>query len=266
MCAKITRRNWLKAGLMSAGAMTLGSAIPWQPALGYANAEKDDLVAYGENFFELKPKRPDVRTLKARLNANENPYGPSPKAVEAFRKYATKGNRYSWNNLMELIEKIADKEGVKPENIMMGPGSSDLLEKTALVNFMKGGNIVSADPPYMSMINVAKSLGGEWKPVKLTKDYQHDLKGMEKMIDANTKLVYITNPNNPTATVTKSKDLMKFCNKVSDNVPIFLDEAYIELSDEGVAGSMVSLIPKGKNIIVSRTFSKIHGMAGVRAG
>lgn len=267
MATTISRRGLLRKGFLATGAIALGSAIPWQNALGYPLGEDNQFIHYGNGLREVKPSfRPDPRTLKARLMANENPFGPSPKAIEAFQGYATNGNFYSWMELGELVEEIAAKEGVKKENIMMGPGSSDLLEKTALVNFLNGGNIVSADPPYMSMINVAKSLGGKWKPVKLTKDYQHDLKAMEKAIDADTKIVYITNPNNPTATVTDTKKLYKFCEKASEKTLVFVDEAYLELCDEGMKASMVSLVAKGKNVVVCRTFSKLHGMAGLRIG
>jgi histidinol-phosphate aminotransferase len=267
MSTKITRRDWLRKGLVASGAMTMGSMAGISPSLGRALFEDDQQIVYASSLSELKtPQFANMAAIKARLSANENPHGPSPKALEAFKGYASNGNYYSWRELYTLVDKIAEKEGVKKENIMMGPGSSDLLEKTALVTFMKGGNIISCDPPYMSLINVAKSMGGTWKPVKLTKDYQHDLKAMEKAIDADTKLIYITNPNNPTATITDYEALYKFCEKVSDKVPIFLDEAYLELADAGLKHSMVSLVAKGKNVIVSRTFSKIYGMAGLRMG
>ena len=96
-------------------------------------------------------------------------------AAKAFQDNVWDGNHYSWSSLGELVQKIADKEGVSPENIMMGPGSSDLLEKTALVYFSEGGNVVSGDPSYMSLVSVAKAAGGSWKALKLTEDYQHDL-------------------------------------------------------------------------------------------
>ena len=202
----------------------------------------------------------------AKLNANENPYGPSPMAIEALQAAASKGNRYAWRELMALIEDLAEREGVGPENIIMGPGSSDLLEKTAMVLFREGGNVVSADPSYMSLIQVAEACGGNWKPVPLNKDWSHNLEGMKAAIDSQTRLVYICNPNNPTATLTDTEALLSFCSEVSEKVPVFVDEAYLDFLDEGMKKSVVSLVAKGKNIIVARTFSKIHGMAGLRVG
>jgi len=266
MSATLSRRAWLKKGLFAGGALTFGAALPMN-AMGVALREDNKFIHYSNGFKEFKtPFFPDMSKLKAKLNANENPFGPSPKALEAFVKQAPKGNYYSWNILMDFIDKIAEKEGVKKENVMMGPGSSDLLEKTAIVTFVKGGNIVSGDPAYMSLVNVTKAMGGEWKAVKLLDDYQHDLKKMEEAIDENTKIVYITNPNNPTGTITDADELYKFVERVSEKVLVFVDEAYIELSDKGIDSSMVSLVNKGKNVLVSRTFSKIHGMAGIRVG
>ena len=264
----ISRRDWLKTGAITAG------GILATPYLGYSENLKAPLsldvngnAVYSPFFREyLIQDRREFPALAAKLNANENPYGPSPKALEAFKKAASGGNRYAWKELFQLIDKIADFEGVTSNNIMMGPGSSDLLEKTAMVLFMKGGNVVSADPAYMSLIRVAESVGATWKPVPLKKDWSHDLKAMEAAVDAETKLVYICNPNNPTGTITEHKELIDFCSRVSEKVPIFVDEAYLAFMGEGLKKSMVSLIKEGKNVIIARTFSKIHGMAGLRVG
>ena len=125
---------------------------------------------------------------------------------------------------------------------------------------------MSADPCYMSLINVINSIGGEWKSLKLTKNFEHDLDAMIAAIDSNTKLVYITNPNNPTATITNRDKLYKFCDLASKKVPIFVDEAYLEISEGGLQNSMVDLISKGRDVIVTRTFSKNtrHGWFEIR--
>ena len=262
------RRNWLKTGLLTAGGITL------LPHIGLAEISKtpialtkDGNALYSPFFKEFLPaKFPEPEKLLAKLNANENPYGPSPKAIEALQGAAHKGNRYAWSELFELVGKIATKEGVNPKNIMMGPGSSDLLEKTAMVLFMNGGNIVSADPSYMSLIQVAKATGASWKGIPLKEDWSHDLKAMEAAIDSETKLIYICNPNNPTGSLTDAKELLDFCSRVSDKVPVFIDEAYLGFLEDGDKQSMVSLINEGKDVIIARTFSKIHGMAGLRVG
>ncbi len=268
MKTKLNRRDWLKRGTLTAAGIM---AAPYLAQGAFSNRsialDTQGNLPYTPFFKEYLPNAVDKPVeLLAKLNANENPYGPSPMAVEAIKKYASKGNRYAWKELYSLMDKIALKEAVKQENIMMGPGSSDLLEKTAMVLFQKGGNIVSADPAYMSLIKVAEATGATWKPVPLKKDWSHDLAGMEAAIDADTKMVYICNPNNPTASMTDHTELVDFCKRVSDKVPVFVDEAYMGFLEDGDKKSMVSLINEGKNVIIARTFSKIQGMAGIRVG
>lgn len=264
----INRRDWIRKSVLTAGgAMTLPYFGLAETPMAPLQLDAKGNVVYSPFFKEYLPK-PDtiLPDLAAKLNANENPYGPSPKALEAFKNAASGGNRYAWKELFQLVDKIADFEGVESKNIMMGPGSSDLLEKTAMVLFMNGGNVVSADPAYMSLIRVAESVGASWKPVPLKNDWSHDLKAMEEAIDADTKLVYICNPNNPTGTITDNEDLVDFCSRVSEKVPVFVDEAYLWFLDDGAKKSMVSLVNEGKDVIIARTFSKIHGMAGLRVG
>jgi len=266
--SKFNRRDWIKKGMLGAGAAI---TIPY---LGFSETSKIPLrldvngdAIYSPFFKEYLPENlREFPILEAKLNANENPYGPSPMALEALKSAAGGGNRYAWKELFQLVDKISEFEGVSPKNIMMGPGSSDLLEKTAMVLFRNGGNVVSADPAYMSLIRVAEAAGGTWKPVPLKEDWSHDLKAMEEAIDSNTKLVYICNPNNPTGTITNSSELIDFCSRVSEKVTVFVDEAYLWFLEDGIKHSMVSLINKGKDVVIARTFSKIHGMAGLRVG
>lgn len=263
----LSRREWLKKGTLTLGAMALVPHEIWSANVLTAQKENRTFLYNSNNYFnEYTPPLLKEETPLTILRANENPYGPPPKSAKAFQKEVFSGNRYSWKTLNNLKEKIAKNEGINPNQILMGPGSSDLLEKVAMVFFQNGGNVVSADPSYMSLIVVAKSVGGNWKSYKLLDDSQHDLDAMEAGIDESTKLVYICNPNNPTGSITDAKKLKDFCSRVSEKVPVFVDEAYIELSKNGIKDSMNSLVAEGKNVIVARTFSKIHGMAGLRIG
>ncbi len=265
---KINRRNLLKSGVLSIGGMAVA---PYLRAGAFANAPLP-LDAAGRIYYSpmvreyFLDEMPEFKSM-IRIGANENPYGPPPSAREAIMKAVADGggNRYSWQEMAVLVGNIAEKEGVAPENIMMGPGSSDLLEKTALVLCADGGNVVSADPTYMSLIRVAESVGASWKAIPCKADWSHDLAAMEKAVDRDTKLVYVCNPNNPVGSVTDTQALMDFCSRVSEKVPVFVDEAYLELA-QGATGSMVSLLNKNKNVIIARTFSKIMGMAGLRVG
>ncbi len=264
----INRRTYLRNSALGLGAAFIA------PHIGISEAsfrqpkfDSQGNFAYSPFYKEYIPNKwNNTEVLSAKLNANENPHGPSPKALEAYTSNAPKANRYAWKELYDLMGKISDYEGVKLENVLMGPGSSDILEKTAMLYFKEGGNVVSADPAYMSLVKVAQAMGAEWKGVPLKDDWSHDLDAMEAAIDANTKLVYICNPNNPTGTITDATKLKEFCSRVSEKVTVFVDEAYLDFLDDAMTKSMVGLVAEGKDIIVARTFSKIHGMAGVRVG
>ncbi|MEM6698545.1 MAG: histidinol-phosphate transaminase [Bacteroidota bacterium] len=257
----INRRTWLRsASLIGAGLAATPSLIGKATPAGQSWYEG---VRTWEKSLAFTPK---METLKARLLANENPFGPSPMAKLAIMESVSLGNRYGHGDAAKLIDMVAEKEGVTKEHILLGPGSTDILEKTAIVHFINGGNVVAADPAYMSLIKTAMAFKAKWKSVPCTDDWAHDLKGMEKAIDSETKLVYICNPNNPTGSLTDSKKLYDFCSKVSERVPVFVDEAYLEFLPDAEKHSMVKLVQEGKNVIVARTFSKIHGMAGLRMG
>jgi len=265
MTTKLNRRNWLKSTTLATAGLTIGSSTSLL-AGNNTSQEIENRMKFWEweNTTLARPK--DLWNLKARLLANENPYGPSPATRLTIMETVSAGNRYGQGDSKKLAAMIAEKEGVSPECIMLGPGSSDLLEKTAITHFLDGGNIVSADPAYMSLIKTAKNMKAEWKAVPLTDTYEHDLPAMEAAIDAQTQLVYICNPNNPTGTITDGKALWDFCDKVADKKPVFVDEAYLEFMDPKDQMSMVGLVNKGKNVIIARTFSKVHGMAGLRVG
>jgi len=258
MSTHINRRKWLKAtALLATGTVAAGSSIR---TLSARSSQYNGIHTY---YYLEALDRPE---LKAKLNANENPYGPSPKTMKAISEAVSMGNRYGHYEAFKLIEMIAQKEGVSTEHIMLGPGSTDLLEKTALVSFLNGGNVVSAGFSYMSLINTTKAVGGEWKSVALTSKYAHDLDGMMDAIDSETKLIYVCNPNNPTGSMTEAGKLKKFCKKASLKAPVFVDEAYMEFLPDYDANTLVGLVKEGHDVIVSRTFSKIHGMAGLRIG
>lgn len=263
MFKSMNRRDWMKTSLLSAGSLIAAPsfALPKKAVnAAFYYSPESILGEYLPDFPIAEPK------MVARLNANENPYGPAPQVIKAIAEAAGSGNRYAHADANTLIAMIAEKEGVTPDHIMLGPGSTDLLEKVAITRFKDGGNIIAADPSYMSLINTAKALGGTWKPIPLTSEFAHDLPAMESAIDGDTKLIYVCNPNNPTGSITNAQELKQFCLKASEKTPIFVDEAYLEFLENSKSQSMVGLVAEGKDVIVARTFSKIHGMAGLRIG
>lgn len=256
----LSRRAWLRTSAFGLGGISALSSLPLHGSTNLTNSSYKSLVRelpFMENF---------QTPMRARLLANENPFGPSPKAQQAIMESISQGNRYGHSDAQYLIEIIAEKEGVKPANIMLGPGSTDLLEKTAIALCRHGGNVISADPSYLSLVNTAKAVGANWKAVPLTADQSHDLSGIAQAIDSDTKLVYICNPNNPMGSVTDFEAVKTFCKANATKAPIFVDEAYLEFLDNPQEKSAVNLVAEDHDVIVARTFSKIHGIAGLRIG
>lgn len=260
---KIQRRTLLK----TMAALTGGALLPASKSSAEKIFSPRAPIAKA-NFHEWESELDLSKgpTLKARLLANENPYGPSDITKQAISNAISKGNRYGHAQADELISLLADKEGVPKEYIMLGPGSSDLLEKVGITHFIDGGNIVAADPTYMSIIKTANSFGAEWKKVPVLSNWEYDLDAMKSSIDSETKLVYICNPNNPSGTITPAAKIKAFCKDVSSKVPVFVDEAYLEFMSAPTDKSMVGLLNENQNVIISRTFSKVYGMAGIRVG
>jgi len=262
MTNTMDRRKLLKTGMLMAGGLSLASGIinklaarPVNTCYNYPRITDASVVLEG-------PKE-----LKARLFANENPFGPSPKAKQAIQDAMAQSYQYPFIFARELMQTIADAEGLLPDNLMLSAGSSEILLAAAILFTQKpGSNIISGDPSYEDLPSTAQEMNATWKKIPLTAEYKLDLDAMEKAIDGNTSLVYICNPNNPTATVLDVEKLKSFVDRVSSRVTLFIDEAYIDYLDDPKANTMIGAIKTGKNIIVARTFSKLHGFAGLRVG
>lgn len=196
------------------------------------------------------------------INANENPLGPAESARAAASAIISQGGRYSsWLN-EELIDTFAGIEGLKPNCIHTFPGSSEPLHYAVLAFTSPGKSYVTADPGYEAGMYAAKISGARVVKVPLTKTFAHDAKAMLAAAP-DGGLFYICNPNNPTGTVTSHEDIeFLLANKPKDSI-VIVDEAYIHLSD---TPSTLDLVKADKDVIVLRTFSKIYGMAGLRAG
>jgi len=269
MSNPISRRSLLKRGALLAGALPFVTSLldPAQASpvgRDLSSLAPADLMgsAYAERDIALNAPA----DLKARLFANENPFGPSDKAKKAIEESLPTSYQYPFRLMPDLVQKIAVFEKVKQENILMASGSSPLLMAAALCYSKPGGNVISGDPSYADLPSKSERMGQKWIKVPLTADFKLDLDAMEKAIDGNTGLVYICNPNNPTATVLDTAKLKSFCERVSKKVPVFVDEAYIDYLDDPQGTTMIPLVNSGSNIIVARTFSKLYGFAGLRMG
>ena len=202
----------------------------------------------------------------AKLNANENPYGPSPLALKAMAEASKRGAYYVRNSAKILREMIAERHELSPDHVLLSSGSSGVLTYLALA-LSKKGKILAPDlfwdtTAKMGVRNNKYGIKRVPNDVKLG----IDLSAMELELDDEVSLVHITNPNNPTGKLIPAKDFERFCNRVSDKCVVLVDEAYNELTDSPDKTTMIPLIKAGKNIAVARTFSKIYGMAGMRIG
>lgn len=262
MANQINRRNWIKSSAMLAGGITFFSNSVSGLLAKPFNSLKRSFTVSDENV--IPPTLPPTG-LKARLLANENPFGPSAKAKKAIEAAMDTSYQYPFMYYGQLIDKIAAFEGVNKEQIFMDAGSSPLLLAAAM-HFSKNGTIITADPSYDDLPKKAADLGGKIVHVPLTANYKLDLDAMEKSIDSTTSLVYICNPNNPTATVLDAAKLKAFCERVSKKTPVFIDEAYIDYLPNPQAVTLIDAVKKGQNVIVARTFSKLYGFAGLRIG
>jgi histidinol-phosphate aminotransferase len=204
--------------------------------------------------------------LKARLFANENPFGPCDKAKQAIIDTVPMSYQYPFRSMPELTGKIADFEKIKAENILLASGSSPLLMAAALSYYKPGCNVISGDPSYADLPSKAERIGAKWVKVPVTSEFKLDLEAMEKAIDDNTVIVYVCNPNNPTGTVVDTDKLKSFVDRVSKKVLVFVDEAYIDYLDDPQGTTLVPMASSNPNIIVARTFSKVYGFAGLRMG
>ena len=239
------RRSWLKhIGLGVAG-------------IGLANFKS--LASPTENFINFSLDN----DLPVKLRSNENPYGPSPFARTAFAQNVNISNRYNWELTSELITALSKKNNLTPDNILLGAGSTEILDLVARYCASKKGNFIIADPSYAYWTDPVEKFGFTKISVPLTKDKKTDLEAMLKAVNSNTKLVYICNPNNPTGTICEREALVKFINQVSKNVIILVDEAYIDFTTEQ---SLCNLVNDNQNLVIAKTFSKIYGLAGARIG
>lgn len=195
---------------------------------------------------------------------NENPYGPSPAARAAIARSIADGCRYPDDENPRLVGLLAEKAGFGPDHIVTGTGSGELLRALGMLAARQQGEIVAADPTYAELTGYAQRTGATLKLVPVDKQLRHDLSAMHAAVSAKTRLVYICNPNNPTGTMVDAATIAAFVTSLPEHVTTVIDEAYLEFV-EGTPSS-ASLVTGSKRVVVLRTFSKLHGMAGIRYG
>ena len=239
----MSRRQFGRAAALLAA----GAALPF-----YNEA------ALAQDLKEIASVPPDA----VRLNTNENPMGPCPAALEAIRKVVPLGGRYLFDQTHAFVEALADDVGLPATHVLPAAGSSDPLHRAVLAFTSPARPLVIAEPGYEAPGRAAKFLGAKVIHVPLRKDYTHDVEAMARA-DPSAGVIYVCNPNNPTGTVTRKEDIERLVADKPRGCVVLIDEAYIHFS---TATSATPLVAAGKDVIVLRSFSKLYGMASLRAG
>ncbi|MDH5176423.1 MAG: aminotransferase class I/II-fold pyridoxal phosphate-dependent enzyme, partial [Gammaproteobacteria bacterium] len=217
-------------------------------------------------FARARPTPPPPGTIL--LNGNENPYGPSPSARQAIIAGLDRAPRYADATIEALANQVGAREGVPAAQVMVGSGSGELLRMAGLLasTTAPGSELVASQPTYEELPVFAGQLGLQVKWVAPDAAHRHDLAAMRAAITDRTSLVYVCNPNNPTGTAVTRDALEAFIRSVPASTTVVVDEAYIDFLEGAGYGSVAGLVLKVPNLIVLRTFSKIHGLAGLRVG
>jgi histidinol-phosphate aminotransferase len=230
-------------------------------------------AAYSALAPPLSMSAPALRLVRStakgvdivRLSSNENPYGPSPMALKAMNDAFNLVWRYPDEHEQSLVDALAKLHGVTAERVLLGNGSGEILKVAAAACTSSGKKLVVANPTFEAILAHARAAQADVVKTDLTPDYAHDLpKMLASTNDAG--LIYICNPNNPTASITPRDQIRAFLAKVPAQTIVLIDEAYHHYVESNDYESVIPLVRQYPNLIVARTFSKVYGMAGLRCG
>jgi histidinol-phosphate aminotransferase len=225
-----------------------------------------DIVPYepGKPVEEVQRELGLERVVK--LASNEGPFGPLPEALDAIAEAAPELNRYPDGGGFRLRTALAERHGVRFEEIALGAGADGVVDCLAQVSLDPGDEIVCGWPSFPSYVIGARKLGAEPKTIPL-QDGRYDLDGLLEAVTERTKLVYVCHPNNPTGTMNTRAELDDYFARVPDHVLTVLDQAYFEyVDDPDYPDGIEEYLKRGRRVVVLRTFSKIFGLAGLRVG
>lgn len=207
----------------------------------------------------------ELKTQAIKLASNENPLGPSPLAIEAAKKALADSNRYPDGSGFYLREALSKKHSIPAANIILGGGSTELIDLSARLVLRPGDCGVTSYGSFPLYHIAVRSTGARFVEIPM-RDYTFDLPAIARDLPAETKLIFIANPNNPTGTMFTADDFDAFLARVPDHVLVVIDEAYCDFIEHSNYSRAIDIVRRGRNLIVLRTFSKAHGLAGLRIG
>lgn len=217
----------------------------------------------GKPIDELQREMGLARVIK--LASNENPLGPSPKALAVLNEGASTLHRYPDGGAFRLREALADRWKVTSDHIILGNGSDEILGMLARTFLSPGDEAIMADHTFVIYKMEVMAAHGRAVTVPL-RQWRHDLTAMAEAVTSRTKLLFVCNPNNPTGTMVSADEVARLMTRVSEHVIVVFDEAYYEYVRSSVFPDSMAYVRQGRNVIVLRTFSKVYGLAGLRIG
>jgi histidinol-phosphate aminotransferase len=240
-------------------------------ALGYVGLRPEDLLAQSRGAGQSAPRArltgSDYDSM-AKLANNENPYGPPDSVMKAMMDAMKYANRYGYPD-GGITQAIAEHHGVKPENVLLGAGSAEILEVVGSAFLHGGKKVVGVDPTYGTVYQHASGIKADAIRLPLLPDYRQDMPAMIKATKANYRdvgFVYLCNPNNPTGVIVPKQEVKQLLDSIPEDMPVLIDEAYHHFVDDPNYETATPYVREGRQVIIARTFSKIVGLAGMRLG
>lgn len=224
------------------------------------------LVPYppGKPLEELEREYGISGSIK--LASNENAWGPSPRAVDAIKDTLMNLHRYPDGSCYYLTQMLSEKIGVKPEQIVFGNGSNEIIGLLISAFLQPGEEVITSHPTFLMYQKLVQVQGGVNRVAELTDSMTHDLKAILDMVTPETRMIFLDNPNNPTGTIIDRDDFATFINKLPEEVIVVLDEAYVDFVAPEQRIDVLSYIKKERPVASLRTFSKAYGISGLRLG
>jgi len=225
----------------------------------------ETLIPYppGKPLEELEREYGISGSIK--LASNENALGPSPKALDAIRQALTTLHRYPDGSCYYLANRLAEKLGVRPEELVFGNGSNEIIELLVSTFLSPGEEVITSHPTFLVYQKMVQAQGGVNRVVPL-KNLRHDLDAIAALVTDKTRLIFLDNPNNPTGTIFSPREFEDFLAKVPETVIVVLDEAYLDFVDAGQRIDARAFLQHPTPVVALRTFSKAYGLAGLRVG
>jgi histidinol-phosphate aminotransferase len=233
-------------------------------------ASPSALWAKVRGTYALQPQQrtPEEYDLLAKLGNNENPYGPPESVMRAMTQAFKYSNRYGYPD-GGIVAELAKHHGVKPENILLGAGSGEILDVVGSTYASNGKKVVGVEPSYSQVYSHVTSVKGAAITIPLTADYRQDMQALIRTAKRNYRevgFVYLCNPNNPTGVIVTKGEIKRLLDGLPEDMPVLIDEAYHHFVDDSNYATSIPYVLEGRPVIIARTFSKIAALAGMRLG